>query len=250
MKNFKELRENQVLSEMAVSRKDFDKIKKNDVIEFVFDSSMKKGHKVKLKVKSKTRSNKYNVDKINMVDATDPRNRTKFTLFSRGGKDATLGWGGMGVVIKSYKIGVKEEVNEDGQYVNPNNMTDKQKQDLKDKQQRERERRIRQMRIGQQDSKDELERKKKERERRLRQYGGKTEAVLNFDNVPKGEHPQFMKHVKKAKLKVKSVQGDRIVLDGSVNQFDVFFNSIKKDKTFMKEVNEAVSRAQQANRNL
>ena len=63
---------------MAVSRKDFDKIKKNDVIEFVFDSSMKKGHKVKLKVKSKTRSNKYNVDKINMVDATDPRNRTKF----------------------------------------------------------------------------------------------------------------------------------------------------------------------------
>ena len=67
----------------------------------------------------------------------------------------------MGVVIKSYKIGVKEEVNEDGQYVNPNNMTDKQKQDLKDKQQRERERRIRQMRIGQQDSKDELERKKK-----------------------------------------------------------------------------------------
>ena len=348
MKNFKELRENQVLSEMAVSRKDFDKIKKNDVIEFVFDSSYKKGHKVKLKVKSKTRSNKYNVDKINMVDATDPRNKTKFTLFSRGGKDATLGWGGMGVVIKSYKIGVKEEVNEkldlvltvrgdknvslakttmkkfkgvsvkrqgkvrsgevitfggdekqlqkmqsalagkikgldmtstheqfnenyakdldlaqknmarlakqekgqekkdymavaralnqgnlgavkkvikgistdeiradilnvlvgyndliakmypkavdakgklktpmsvgkmikeDGQYVNPNNMTDKQKQDLKDKQQRERERRIRQMKIGQKDSKDEMERKKKERERRLRQYGGKTEAV-------------------------------------------------------------------------
>ena len=331
------------LSEMAVSRKDFDKIKKNDVIEFVFDSSMKKGHKVKLKVKSKTRSNKYNVDKINMVDANDPRNRTKFTLFSRGGKDATLGWGGMGVVIKSYKIGVKEGINEnyaqdldlaqknvarlakkesgqnkkdymavaralnqgnlgavkkvikgistdeikadilnilvgyndliakmypkavdakgrlktpmsvgkmikeDGQYVNPNNMTDKQKQDLKDKQQRERERRIRQMKIGQQDSKDEMERKKKERERRLRQYGGQgrtNEAVLNFDNVPKGEHPQFMKHVKKANLKVKSVKGDRIVLDGGVNQFDVFFNSIKKDKTFMK--NEAVSRAQQA----
>ena len=105
--------ESEVLSEMAVSRKDFDRIKKNDVIEFVFDSSMKKGHKVKLKVKSKTRSAKYNVDKINMVDATDPRNKTKFTLFSRGGKDATLGWGDMAVVIKSYKIGVKESVNED-----------------------------------------------------------------------------------------------------------------------------------------
>ena len=327
------------LSEMAVSRKDFDKIKKNDVIEFVFDSSMKKGHKVKLKVKSKTRSNKYNVDKINMVDATDPRNRTKFTLFSRGGKDATLGWGGMGVVIKSYKIGVKEGINEnyaqdldlaqkniarlakkesgqnkkdymavaralnqgnlgavkkvikgistdeiradilnvlvgyndliakmypkavdakgrlktpmsvgkmikeDGQYVSPNQMTDKQKQDHKDRIQRDRERRIKRMKIGQQDSKDDMERKRKERERNLRTFAGKKEAVLNFDNVPKGEHPQFMKHVKKANLKVKSVKGDRIVLDGGVNQFDVFFNSIKKDKTFMK--NEAVSRAQQ-----
>ena len=105
--------ESEVLSEMAVSRKDFDRIKKNDVIEFVFDSSMKKGHKGKLKVKSKTRSAKYNVDKINMVDATDTRNKTKFTLFSRGGKDATLGWGDMAVVIKSYKIGVKESVNED-----------------------------------------------------------------------------------------------------------------------------------------
>ena len=259
------------LSEMAVSRKDFDKIKKNDVIEFVFDSSMKKGHKVKLKVKSKTRSNKYNVDKINMVDATDTRNRTKFTLFSRGGKDATLGWGGMGVVIKSYKIGVKEGINEDyaqdldlaqknvarlakqekgqekkdymavaralnqgnlgavkkvikgistdeiradilnilvgyndliakmypkavdakgnlkrgltvgkmikedGQYVSPNQMTDKQKQDHKDRIQRDRERRLKRMKAGQQDSKDEMERKRKERERNLRTFAGKRE---------------------------------------------------------------------------
>lgn len=165
------------LSEMAVSRKDFDKIKKNDVIEFVFDSSMKKGHKVKLKVKSKTRSNKYNVDKINMVDATDPRNKTKFTLFSRGGKDATLGWGGMGVVIKSYKVGVKEGINEDGQYVSPNQMTDKQKQDHKDRIQRDRERRLKRMKAGQQDSKDDMERKKKERERNLRTFAGRKEAV-------------------------------------------------------------------------
>ena len=268
----------EVLSEMAVSRKDFDKIKKNDVIEFVFDSSMKKGHKVKLKVKSKTRSAKYNVDKVNMVDATDPRNKTKFTLFSRGGKDATLGWGGMGVVIKSYKIGVKEGINEgltsaqkyaqdldlaqknmarlakketgqdkkdymavaralnqgnlgavkrviksistkeiqadilnvlvgyndlikamypkavdakgnlkrmsvdkiikeDGQYVSPNQMTDKQKQDHKDRIQRDRERRLKRMKVGQQDSKDDIERKKKERERNLRTFAGKKEGA-------------------------------------------------------------------------
>ena len=338
----------EVLSEMAVSRKDFDKIKKNDVIEFVFDSSMKKGHKVKLKVKSKTRSAKYNVDQVNMVDSTDSRNKTKFTLFSRGGKDATLGWGGMGVVIKSYKIGVKEEVNEkldlvltvrgdknvplaktamkkfkgvsvkrqgkvrsgevitfggdekqlqkmqsalagkikgldmvskheqfnenyaqdvhlaqknmarlakkekgqdqkdymavaralnqgnlgavkrviksistdeiradilnvlvgyndliakmypkavdakgrlksglsvskmikeDGQYVSPNQMTDKQKQDQKDRIQRDRERRLKRMKAGQADSKADAERKQKERERNLRTFAGRKEAV-------------------------------------------------------------------------
>jgi len=93
------------LSEAVVSRSDFDKIKKGDVIDVVFDSSMKKGHKAKLKVKSKTRSAKYNVDKVNMVDANDPRNKTQFTFFSRQGKDATLGWGGMGVALKSYTIG-------------------------------------------------------------------------------------------------------------------------------------------------
>ena len=100
------------LTEAVVSRADFDKIKKGDVIEVVYDSSMKKNHKAKLKVKSKTRSAKYDVDKVNMVDATDPRNKTQFTFFSRQGKDATLGWGGMGVVLKSYKIGVKESLEE------------------------------------------------------------------------------------------------------------------------------------------
>lgn len=92
----------ELLNEITLARKDFDKIKKGDKITVHFDSSMKKGHKQTLVVKSKTRSNKYNVDIINMTDANDSRNRTKFKFFSRGGKDATLAWGDMGVTLTKY----------------------------------------------------------------------------------------------------------------------------------------------------
>ena len=94
----------QDLQEIAVPRKEFEKIKKGNTVSVVFDSSMKKGHKMDLLVKSITRSNKYNVDKINMVDKSDPRNKTKFTFYSRKGGDATLAWGDMGTVLKSYKV--------------------------------------------------------------------------------------------------------------------------------------------------
>ena len=93
-----------VLNEITLPRKDFDKIKKGDKITVHFDSSMKKGHKQTLVVKSKTRSNKYNVDILNMTDANDSRNRTKFKFFSRGGKDATLAWGDMGVTLTKYVL--------------------------------------------------------------------------------------------------------------------------------------------------
>ena len=93
-----------VLNEITLARKDFDKIKKGDKITVHFDSSMKKGHKQTLVVKSKTRSNKYNVDILNMTDANDSRNRTKFKFFSRGGKDATLAWGDMGVTLTKYVL--------------------------------------------------------------------------------------------------------------------------------------------------
>ena len=94
----------QDLHEIAVPRKEFEKIKKGNTVSVVFDSSMKKGHKMDLLVKSITRSNKYDVDKINMVAKDDPRNRTKFTFYSRKGGDATLAWGDMATVLKSYKV--------------------------------------------------------------------------------------------------------------------------------------------------
>jgi hypothetical protein len=68
-------------------------------------------------------------------------------------------------------------MNEDGQYVSPSQMTDKQKADLKAKQQAERERRMRQMKMGQKDNEEERARKQRERERRLKQYAGKKESV-------------------------------------------------------------------------
>jgi len=94
----------QDLQEIAVPRKEFEKIKKGNTVSVEFDSSMKKGHKMDLLVKSITRSNKYNVDKINMVAKDDPRNKTKFTFYSRGGKDATLAWGDMATVLTKYKV--------------------------------------------------------------------------------------------------------------------------------------------------
>lgn len=79
--------------------------------------------------------------------------------------------------VKAKKLLQNESVSEDGQYVSPSQMTDKQKADLKAKQQAERERRMRQMKMGQKDSEEERARKQRERERRLRQYAGKKESV-------------------------------------------------------------------------
>lgn len=79
--------------------------------------------------------------------------------------------------VKAKKLLQNESVSEDGQYVNPSKMTDKQKADLKAKQQAERERRMRQMKMGQKDSEEERARKQRERERRLKQFAGKRESV-------------------------------------------------------------------------
>lgn len=110
-KNFsttsKELKYEEVIVEYKLPRKDFEKLKKGDEVTVHFDSSIKKGHKETLVVKGKSRSAKYNVDKVSLGSATDSRNRTKFTLYSRKGGDATLAWGDMGVSMTKF---VKEAV--------------------------------------------------------------------------------------------------------------------------------------------
>ena len=104
-----DLYQEEVLSEMLVARKDFEKLKKGDKVTVHFDSSMKKGHKETLVVKGKSKSAKYDVEKVSLGSATDPRNRTKFFLYSRKGGDASLAWGDMGVSLTKF---VKEELQE------------------------------------------------------------------------------------------------------------------------------------------
>ena len=87
-----------------VSRADFDKLKKGDMITIDYGSSIRGSTTRTFQVKSKTRSAKYNVDKVNMVDPKRPGGM-KFHLYSRDGKDATLALGDMAATINSYKIG-------------------------------------------------------------------------------------------------------------------------------------------------
>jgi len=61
-------------------------------------------------------------------------------------------------------------------------MTDKQKEDLRHKQNVERERNIRKMKIGQKQTDDDRKRREADRERRLRQYAGKREE-LELDDM-------------------------------------------------------------------
>lgn len=121
MKDFFELREGKVtaelesveesvqldLTEAAVSRSDFEKLKKGMRIEIEFGSSISSSQKRVFTVKSTSRSAKYNVDKVNMtIDG-----KGKYHLYSRNGKDATLALGNMAASIKSYKIlGTNESV--------------------------------------------------------------------------------------------------------------------------------------------
>jgi len=92
-----------------VSRKDFDKLKKGSMITIDYGSGIRGSTKRTFMVKSKTRSAKYNVNKVNMVDPNKPGGM-KFHLYSRDGEDATLALGDMGATINSYSI--KESIEE------------------------------------------------------------------------------------------------------------------------------------------
>ena len=94
---------------LQMPRSQFDMLKKGDKLTIHFDSSIKKGHKVPMVIKSLSRSAKFNVDKINLVPQSG---RGKYTLYSRQGKDATLAMGDMGTVmtrIEYPKGGVQKE---------------------------------------------------------------------------------------------------------------------------------------------
>jgi len=91
---------------VAMPRKQFDTLRKGDKVTITYDSSIRKGTTTTFVVKGKSRSAKYNVDKVTMHPEGKPSGM-KYYLYSRDGKDATLALGDMGATMT--KI-VKEAV--------------------------------------------------------------------------------------------------------------------------------------------
>ena len=92
---------------VKVSRADFDKLKKGSIFDVAWDGAMSAGAAA-LKVVSKSRSAKYDVEKIKLMPTSGGRS-APFYLYSRKGGDATLAIGDMGASMTKYKI-VKESV--------------------------------------------------------------------------------------------------------------------------------------------
>jgi hypothetical protein len=94
-----------------MSRKDFDKLKKGDKIEINYGSTVSSSQTREFSVVNKSRSAKYDVDKVRL-QPTDKTGGMKFFLYSRSGGDATLALGDMGASIKSYRLLEEVELEE------------------------------------------------------------------------------------------------------------------------------------------
>jgi hypothetical protein len=105
--NASDITEGTIVEGTKVSKSDFDKLKKGSIIDIDWDGAMSAGAGA-FKVVSKTRSAKYNVDKVKLAPTNGGRS-VPFYLYSRKGGDATLAIGDMGATMTKYKI-VKESV--------------------------------------------------------------------------------------------------------------------------------------------
>jgi hypothetical protein len=90
---------------VKVPRAVFDKLKKGSLVDLDWSGSMSAGAGA-FKVVSKSRSAKYDVDKIKLAP-TNGKKTVPFYLYSRSGGDATLAIGDMGASLTKYKV-VKE----------------------------------------------------------------------------------------------------------------------------------------------
>lgn len=95
----------------SISRKDFDKLKKGDKIEINYGSTVSSSQTREFSVVGRSRSAKYDVDKIRL-QPTDKTGGMKFFLYSRSGGNATLALGDMGASIKSYRLTEEVELDE------------------------------------------------------------------------------------------------------------------------------------------
>ena len=95
------------MNESAMDQKMFDSLKKGDKLSVSFGSGIRKDNKVTLLVKSKSKSAKYNLEKINCVNVNNPGGM-KYTIYNRQGK-FSLAQGDMATSAPDF---VKESLDE------------------------------------------------------------------------------------------------------------------------------------------
>jgi len=96
---------------LPISDEMFKSLKKGDKIKINFDSSIKKGNENTYVVQSKSKSAKYNLEKIKLKNASNPVAQASY-LYNRQGK-VTMSQGDMAVTMNSV---VKEAVSALGDY--------------------------------------------------------------------------------------------------------------------------------------
>ena len=96
---------------LPISDEMFKSLKKGDKIKINFDSSIKKGNENTYVVKSKSKSAKYNLEKIALKNVANPVAQASY-LYNRQGK-VTMAQGDMAVTMNSV---VKEAVSALGDY--------------------------------------------------------------------------------------------------------------------------------------
>ena len=101
------IKEEVELDEQKMDQKMFDSLKKGDKLSVSFGSGIRKDNNVTLQVKSKSKSAKYNLEKINCFNVQNPGGM-KYTIYNRQGK-FSLAQGDMGTHSADF---VKESVDE------------------------------------------------------------------------------------------------------------------------------------------
>jgi len=88
------------ITEGKIDSKKFDSLKKGDTMTITYQSTMSGTKSQKFVVKSKSRSAKYNTDKVTMYPDGNP-NMARFFLYKRASGDVSMATGDMAAVIKS-----------------------------------------------------------------------------------------------------------------------------------------------------
>ena len=90
------------ITEGKIDSKKFDSLKKGDSMTITYNSTMSGTTVKKFIVKSKSRSAKYNTDKVTMYPDGNP-NMARFFLYKRASGDVSMATGDMAATIEMLK---------------------------------------------------------------------------------------------------------------------------------------------------